>query len=87
VRPDCPVKCTSGPGQLNITEGVRACIALASAGGVDGSLFTAKRPLPWWSPHLQGEVKVTGSDPAAAAPQISAIAIVNAERVIASIHI
>jgi hypothetical protein len=46
VRSDCPVKCTSGPGQLKMSDGVTACITLASAGGVDGSFFTAKRALP-----------------------------------------
>jgi hypothetical protein len=35
-----------GPGQLKTFEGVTACIVLASAGGVDGSVFTAERALP-----------------------------------------
>jgi len=34
------------PGQLKMTEGVMACIAFASAGGVEGSFFTANRALP-----------------------------------------
>jgi hypothetical protein len=41
-----PTQHTSGPGQLNMSEGVTACIALASSGGVAGSSFTASRLLP-----------------------------------------
>jgi hypothetical protein len=43
VRPELSVKCSAGPGQLNTSEGVTACIALASVGGVEGSFFTAQR--------------------------------------------
>jgi hypothetical protein len=46
VRPDRPVKCTPGPGQLKMSDGVTACIPLASAGGVEGSFFTDQRCLP-----------------------------------------
>jgi len=46
VHPDCSVKCTYRPGQLKMSGGVTACIALASAGGGDGSFFIAKRALP-----------------------------------------
>ncbi len=35
-----------GPGQLNTSDGVTACIALASTGGVEGSFFTAQRCSP-----------------------------------------
>jgi hypothetical protein len=34
------------PGHLKMTGGVMACIAFASAGGVEGSFFTANRALP-----------------------------------------
>jgi len=43
------VKCSAGPDQLNTSEGVTACIALASVGGVEGSFFTAQRCSPWLS--------------------------------------
>jgi len=46
VCSDRPVKRTSGPGQLKMSEGVTACITLASAGGVEGSFFTAQRCSP-----------------------------------------
>ena len=36
------------------------CYALASAGEVDGSLFTAKRAVPSASRHAQGDSNVTG---------------------------
>src|SRR6266480_157891 len=85
VRSELCVKCSGGPGQLNTSEGVTACIALASTGGVDGSFFTAQRCSPWLSRHSQGDSNVTGGDVAAAALQRNAIAvIVNVVRVIAS---
>src|SRR5947207_9524414 len=37
VRSELCVKCSADPRQLNTSEGVTACIALASAGGVEGS--------------------------------------------------
>jgi hypothetical protein len=46
VRSDCHVSCSLGPGQLNMSDGVMDWIALASVGGVEGSFFTAQRPLP-----------------------------------------
>src|SRR5947209_2133077 len=56
--------------------GVTACIALASAGGVDGSSFTANRAFPWLPLHLQGDSKVTGGAVAPAEMQIRAIAVI-----------
>ena len=85
VRSELYVKCSAGPGQLNTSEGVTACIALASTGGVEGSFFTAQRCSPWLSWHEQGDSNVTGGDVAAAALERKAIAaIVNVARVIAS---
>lgn len=46
VHFDCGVRRATGPGQLNISEGVTACIALASVGGGDGSFFIDTRALP-----------------------------------------
>src|SRR6266481_7160682 len=85
VRSELCVKCSADPGQLNTSEGVTACIALASAGGVEGSFFTAQRCSPWLSRHSHGDSKVTGGcDVPAAALQRNAIAtIVNVPRVIA----
>src|SRR5260370_14244486 len=40
VRSDCIVKAASVPGQPNMSDGVTACIALASTGGGEGPLFT-----------------------------------------------
>jgi hypothetical protein len=60
VRSDRPVRCTSGPDHLKISDGVTACIGLVSAGGVDGSFFTARRALPWLPRHEQGDSNVTG---------------------------
>jgi hypothetical protein len=65
-----------------MSEGVTACIALASAGGVDGSFFTAKRALPRASRHSQGDSNVT-DDIAAAMQRNAMAAIVNVSRVIA----
>src|SRR5438094_10454199 len=85
VRSELCVKRSPGPGQLNTSEGVTACIALASTGGFEGSFFTAQRCSPWLSRHSQGDSNVTGG---AAAIQRKAIAAtVNSARVIASVHI
>jgi hypothetical protein len=73
VRSELCVKCSAGPGQLNTSEGVTACIALASTGGVEGSFFTAHRCSPWLSRHEQGDSKVTSGSVAAAALQRSAL--------------
>src|SRR5438874_13063940 len=84
VRSELCVKCSAGPGQLNTSEGLTTCIALASTGGVEGSFFTAQRCSPWLSRHSQGDSNVTGGDVAAAALQRNATAaIVNVARVIA----
>src|SRR5438132_13177638 len=72
LRFELCVKCSTGPAQLNTSEGVTACIALASIGGVEGSFFTAQRCSPWLSRHEQGDSNVTGNDSAAAALQRSA---------------
>src|SRR6266481_3471392 len=85
VRSELCVKCSPGPGQPNTFEGVTACIALASVGGVEGSFFTAQRCSPWLSRHSHGDSKVTGGDVAAAALERSATAaIVNVARVISA---
>src|SRR2546426_12017523 len=76
VRSELCVKCSAGPGQLNTSEGVTACIALASTGGVEGSFFTAQRCSPWLSRHSQGDSNVTGDGAAAAALQRQATATV-----------
>jgi hypothetical protein len=76
VRSELCVKCSAGPGQLNTSEGVTACIALASAGGVEGSFFTAQRCSPWLSRHEQGDSNVTGGGVAAAVLQRNAIAVI-----------
>src|SRR6266480_5894342 len=84
VRSELCVKCSADPGQLNTSEGVTACIALASVGGVEGSFFTAQRYSPWLSRHSHGDSNVTGSDVAAAALERKAIAaVMNIVRVIA----
>ncbi len=80
LRSELCVKCFAGPGQPNTSEGVTACIALASTGGVEGSFFTAQRCSPWLSRQSQGDSNVTGG---AAAMQRKAIAaIVNFSRII-----
>src|SRR5438270_5642805 len=84
VRSELCVKCSADPRQLNTSEGVTACIALASTGGVEGSFFTAQRCSPWLSRHEQGDSNVTGG--AAAAPQRKATATVNVARVIAPVY-
>jgi len=53
---------------------VTARIALASAGGVDGSFFTDQRCLPRLSRHSHGDSNVTGTDVAAAVLERNAIA-------------
>jgi len=89
VRSELCVKCSAGPGQINTSEGVTACIALASTGGVEGSFFTAQRCSPWLSRHSHGDSNVTGGDVAAAAPQRNAIEAMMSvvARVIAPVHI
>jgi hypothetical protein len=53
-----------------------ACIALASAGGVDGSIFTDQRCLPWLSRHSHGDSNVTGGEFAPAMQRNATAAIV-----------
>src|SRR5438093_2467961 len=74
VRSELCVKCSAGPGQPNTSEGVTACIALASTGGVEGSFFTAQRCSPWLSRHSHGDSNVTGGPVVAAVLQRNAIA-------------
>src|SRR5213592_1956534 len=57
-------------------EGVMACNALASTGGVEGSFFTAQRCSPWLSRHSQGDSNVTGGGVSAAALERRAIAAI-----------
>jgi hypothetical protein len=87
VRSELCVKCSAGPGQLNTSAGVTACIALASTGGVEGSFFTAQRCSPWLSRHSHGDSNVIGSAVAAALQRNAIAAIVNVARVIAPVHI
>ncbi len=83
VRSELCVKCSASPGQPNTSEGVTACIALASTGGVEGSFFTAQRCSPWMSRHEHGDSKVTGSEVAATLARKAIAAIVNIARIIA----
>src|SRR5438132_5321280 len=89
LRFELCVKCSTGPAQLNTSEGVTACIALASTGGVEGSFFTAQRCSPWLSRHSHGDSNVTGGDVAAAALQRNATAAMGnvAARVMATVYI
>src|SRR6266480_8079556 len=88
VRSELCVKCSADPDQLKTSEGVTACIALASVGGVEGSFFTAQRCSPWLSRHEHGDSNVTGSDVAAAALESATAAMVNVVTdVIAPVHI